>query len=71
MKKALREDELLLVLRGEVERYHSDAHAAKALGVSRGHLSRVLRQQKPLTARLARALGYWQQSRYVPYEYRQ
>jgi DNA-binding phage protein len=68
--KPLRESELLLVLRGDVERYKSDAKAAEAYGVSRGHLSRVLRQQKPITARLAHALGYERQSLFVPYEYR-
>ena len=68
--KPLRESEILLVLRGAVDRYESDAQAAKALGVSRGHLSRVLRQHKPVTARLAHALGYEMQALFVPYEHR-
>lgn len=68
--RPLREYEFLAVLQREVDRYVSDAAAAKALGVSRGHLSRVLREQKPITARLASALGYEMQALFVPYEVR-
>lgn len=68
--KALCESDLLLVLRGDVERYASDAEAAASYGISRSHLSRVLSGEKPITARLAHALGYERQSLFVPYEYR-
>lgn len=64
------EDELLYELECAVEKYPSDSAAAKAFGVSRGHLSRVLSRQKPLTAKLAHCLGYEQQYRYVRYEHR-
>lgn len=68
--KILRHSDMLLVLRGEVERYQSDSAAASALGVSRSHLSRVLSGQKPITDRLAEALGYKKDPMFVPYEYR-
>lgn len=64
------EDELLDELEREVERYASDAAAARAFGVSRSHLSRVLRRVKPLTATIAHGLGYEQQRWYVRYEER-
>jgi plasmid maintenance system antidote protein VapI len=48
----------------------SDAAAAKWLGVSRSHLSRVLSRQKPIADRLALALGYERQDLFVPYEER-
>jgi hypothetical protein len=61
-------------LRHELERvcdrYQSDAEAARAFGVTRGHLSRVLRGIKPITARIALGLGYEEQKRYVRYEHR-
>lgn len=69
--RPLRDYELLNVLKNEVDRYESDAAAARHLGVTRSHLSRVLRQQKPITKRLAHALGYEQQALFVPYEYRE
>jgi hypothetical protein len=68
--RALWESELLLLLRDVVERYESDTDAARALGISRSHLSRVLREEKPMTARLAHALGYDQRVIFVPYEHR-
>jgi hypothetical protein len=68
--KALRDYQMLAVLKREVERYDSDAAAAKAFGLSRSHLSRVLRGLKPITARIAHAMGYEQQSLFVPYEHR-
>lgn len=69
-RRSLLESELLLVLQDEVERFKSDSMAAQRFGVSRGHLSRVLREQKPITKRLAHALGYELQTIFVPYEHR-
>lgn len=66
--KVLRDYELRAVLEHEVERYHSDSAAAKAFGVSRSHLSRVLRGVKPIDGAIAHALGYERQDCYVPYE---
>lgn len=69
--RPLRHGELLAVLRSEVDRYASDAAAARALGVTRGHLSRVLREEKPITPKLAELLGYERQWLFVPYEFRE
>ena len=69
--KLLRDYQMRLVLRNEVDRYHSDSAAAKAFGVSRGHLSRVLRGVKPIDGAIALALGYERQDCYVPYESRE
>jgi hypothetical protein len=64
------EAELLYELKTVVDQYPTDAAAAKAFGISRGHLSRVLRGLKPITANLASCLGYEEQKRYVRYEER-
>lgn len=64
------DSDLLHELETAVDHYDSDAAAARAFGVSRGHLSRVLRGLKPITAKIARGLGYEQQTCYVPYEHR-
>lgn len=64
------DDDLLFELERAVEKYPSDRAAAKAFGVTRGHLSRVLSRQKPMTANLAHCLGYERQNRYVRYEHR-
>ena len=64
------EDDLLFELERAVDRYESDAAAAKAFGVSRGHLSRVLSRQKPITQKIALGLGYERQYRFVRLEYR-
>jgi transcriptional regulator with XRE-family HTH domain len=66
--RPLRYYEFMAVLQREVDRYRSDAAAAKALGVSRSHLSRVLRDQKPVTDRLAERLGYKLEALFVPYD---
>jgi len=66
--KILRDYQIRLRLRNEVDRYRSDSAAAKAFGVSRGHLSRVLRGLKPVDGSIAHALGYERQDCYVPYE---
>lgn len=66
--KVLRDYQIRLRLRNEVDRYESDNAAAKAFGVSRGHLSRVLRGLKPVDGAIAHALGYERQDCYVPYE---
>ncbi len=63
-------DVILSELERAVNRYPSDAAAARAFGVSRGHLSRVLRGLKPMTAKIAHGLGYEQQHWYVRYEER-
>jgi hypothetical protein len=68
--KVLRDYQMRERLRTEVDRYDSDSAAAKAFGVSRGHLSRVLRGLKPVDGAIAHALGYERQDCYVPYEYR-
>lgn len=69
-RKPLRDYQMLALLERAVEGYQSDAAAAKALGVSRSHLSRVLSQQKPITDRLALALGYERHDLFVPFEER-
>jgi hypothetical protein len=66
--KVLRDYQMRLRLRNAVDRYRSDCAAAKAFGVSRGHLSRVLRGLKPVDGAIAHALGYERQDCYVPYE---
>lgn len=63
-------DDLLAELLREANRYDSDSALAKAFGVSRGHMSRVLRGLKPITAKIALGLGYEEQPRYVRYEQR-
>lgn len=68
--KVLRDYQIRSVLRAFVDRYPSDSAAAKAFGVTRGHLSRVLRGQKPVDGAIAHALGYERQDCYVPYESR-
>lgn len=68
MLKVLRDYQMRLRLRNVVDRYPSDSAAAQALGVSRGHLSRVLRGLKPIDGLIALALGYERQDCYVPYE---
>lgn len=65
--RPLRYYEFLAVLQRQVERYRSDAAAAAALGISRSHLSRVLREEKPITDRIAERLGYKMESLFVPY----
>lgn len=52
-------------LREAVDCYESDSAAAKAFGVSRSHLSRVLRGIKPVDGKIARAIGYERQDCYV------
>lgn len=69
-RRVLRDYQMRLRLRNEVDRYQSDSAAAKAFGVSRGHLSRVLRGLKPVDGAIAHALGYERQDCYVPYEER-
>ena len=64
------EADLLFELEKAVERYESDAAAARSFGVTRGHLSRVLRGEKPITAKIALGLGYEQQRGFVRYEHR-
>lgn len=64
------EGELRAELERDVERYPTDSAAAKALGVSRSHLCRVLSGQKPITERIAHSLGYEQQRCFVRYEHR-
>jgi plasmid maintenance system antidote protein VapI len=59
------------VIRAECDRFPSDSTAAKRLGISRSHLSRVLSGGKPVTARVALALGYELQTWFVPYEERE
>lgn len=68
--KVLRAHQMQLRLRAAVDRYPSDSAAAQAFGVTRGHLSRVLRGLKPVDGAIAHALGYERQDCYVPYEYR-
>ena len=70
MARMKTEDDLRYELERAVDRYPSDAQAAKAFGVSRGHLSRVLRGVKPITAKIALGLGYEEQRGYVRYEHR-
>lgn len=69
-RRPLREYELLLALRGEVERYPSLRAAANHLGVSAPYLCRVLNGVKPIADALALALGYERQQLFVPYEHR-
>lgn len=69
-RRPLRESELLLALRGEVERHVSLRAAAKRFGVSAGYLCRVLHEEKPIADSLAHALGYERQALFVPYEER-
>ena len=66
--KVLRDYQIRLRPRSEVDRFDSDSAAAKAFGVSRGHLSRVPRGLKPVDGAIAHALGYERQDCYVPYE---
>lgn len=68
--KVLRDYQMRLRLLNVVDRYQSDRAAAQAFGVSRGHLSRVLRGLKPVDGAIAHALGYERQDCYVPYEYK-
>jgi hypothetical protein len=70
MNGPMREEDLLTELRDAVDVYPSDAVAARAFGVTRGHLSRVLRGLKPITAKIALGLGYEEQRCYVRYEER-
>jgi plasmid maintenance system antidote protein VapI len=65
------EDDMLHELIDAVERYKSDAEAARAFGVSRSHMSRIVRGLKPITAKIAHCLGYETQRRFVAYEYRE
>jgi len=64
------ESDLKHELERAVDRYESDAAAARAFGVTRGHLSRVLRGEKPITQKIAHCLGYERQWRFVRYEHR-
>lgn len=64
------EAQLLAELIRQAERYPSDSAFAKAFGVSRGHMSRVLRGLKPITAKIALGLGYEEQRGFVRYEHR-
>lgn len=63
-------DQLVRELLRVVDRHESDAAAARALGISRSHLSRLLSGEKPMTAKIAHCLGYAEEKRYIPYEYR-
>jgi plasmid maintenance system antidote protein VapI len=60
----LPERDVMMEFRREVESFSSDAKAAKAMGISRSHLSRVLSGAKPLTAKLAAFIGYEQETWY-------
>lgn len=64
------EDDLRDELLDEAERYKSDAALARAFGISRSHMSRVLNGSKPITEKIALGLGYERQFRFVPLEYR-
>lgn len=70
MAKILRYYQMRLLLINAVDKYPSDLKAAKAFGVSRGHLSRVLRGLKAIDGSIALALGYERQDCYVPLEHR-
>jgi plasmid maintenance system antidote protein VapI len=63
-------DDVLYELQRLADTYESDAALARAFGVSRAHMSRVLRGLKPITAAIAHGLGYEEQPRYVRYEHR-
>jgi plasmid maintenance system antidote protein VapI len=65
------EDDLRYELVRQAERYDSDAALARAFGVSRSHMSRVLSGQKPITAKIALGLGYERQVRFIRYEHRE
>ncbi len=67
--KVLGDSEIQVRLRNEVDLYPSDSAAADAFGVSRGHLSRVLRGLKPVDGAIAHALGYERRDCYVQYDY--
>jgi plasmid maintenance system antidote protein VapI len=64
------EADLLIELREEAERYESDAALARAFGVSRSHMCRVLNGDKPITDKIALGLGYEAQTHYVRLEHR-
>jgi plasmid maintenance system antidote protein VapI len=64
------EADLLGELLSEADRYPSDAALAKAFGVTRSHMSRVLRGLKPITSKIALGLGYEEQRGFVRYEHR-
>jgi hypothetical protein len=71
MARMKTEDDLRNELIVEVERYESDAAAARAFDISRGHLSRVLRGLKPITSKIALGLGYEEQRGFVRDEERE
>lgn len=64
------EDDLRHEFRREIERYDSDAEAARAYGVSASYICQVLSGKKPITVKLALGLGYERQYRFVRYEER-
>lgn len=68
VRRPLREQELLLVLRSKVARYPTQKMAADHLGVSPQYLTDVLVARRAIGARLASALGYERQALFVPYE---
>ena len=70
MKSLKTEEDLLAELLRQADRYESDAALAQAFGVTRSHMSRVLRGLKPITAKIALGLGYELQHRFVRYEHR-
>lgn len=70
IRRPLREHELLLALRGEVERQATNKQAAERLGVSAQYLGDVLHGRRAISAKLAHALGYERQALFVPYEHR-
>ena len=58
MNKLLEEEHLRTLLRGQVAKAGSAAAWATQHGFVRQHISHVLLNKKPITARLARQLGY-------------
>lgn len=69
--RVLRDWEMRRVLVEMVDQHATDAAAARSMGVSRSHLSRVLRGEKPVDGAIAHALGYERHDCYVPYEHRE
>jgi transcriptional regulator with XRE-family HTH domain len=52
------EKQLLRMLRERVKVYKNQSELARAIGISRSHMSRVVRGDKPIDGRVLAWLGY-------------
>lgn len=65
MSSYLHEHAVRVLLRKELERFRSEAEMARAIGISRSHLNRVMRGEKAAAGKVSDWLGLTAKTLYV------